>query len=325
MPLTISTYSFLKLKYILCSVALFSFVVHSQSFDVNGGVMARLSMVIGNQNQKIEAGISAIGTLNYNDAAIETGVHFNVGQLFKRHNIKQSGLFYGYDLYALGGVGQNGNLLGASLSSINPVIIFDANKRTGFKGLGFGFQKEFFSEELSYFNTRRGKLLMRFSNAAHSFDITFMNDFKFAPLFNGEGTDYGATGNLRIGYTQILGRREVYRAGIALDLFTPKPDYTRTPDNPLNADDGRKNVWYTVAPYADAFYANVYAFGYYQHGFYNAFAKAGMNSQKLGAYVQNSLHDTVGLNPRYPWDVTEKDHFFYEVGASIFKSVGYED
>lgn len=311
--------------FLLCCFLLYAPIINAQDFQINGGVMARVSLVVGNQNKKIEAGISAIGVLNYNDAAFETGAHFNIGHLFERHNIKQQGVFFGYDVYTLVGIGKNTNLLGSTISGINPVFIYDIDEKSGFNGVGFGYQKEFFPGDLSHFNIRRGKLLMRFSNANHSFDITFLNDFKFSPVFNGEGTDYGTTGNLRVGYTHILGYREIYRVGVALDLFTPKPDYTRTPDNVINSDDGRKNVWHTVPPYENSFYANLYAFGYYKNDFYNAFAKAGINSQKLGAYVQNKLHDTVGLNPRFPWDVIESDKLFLELGASILKSKSYED
>lgn len=307
-------------KYFLIYLLLFPLTGRSQTFKVNGGAMARVSFVLGNQNQKIEAGLSAIGTTNYGDASLEIGAHFDLGQLFKRHTIKQRGIFYGYDFYALGGIGKNSNLLGSTISGIEPGLIFDTEGDTGFNGLGFGFQKEFFPGDLSHFSIRRGKLLTRFSNANHSIDVTFMNDFKFAPLFDGEGSDFGTTGNLRIGFTQISGNSEIFRVGVALDLFTPKPDYTRTPNNPINSDDGRKNSWYTTEPYSDTFYANLYAFGTYQNEHYNAFAKAGINSQKLGAYIQNTLHDGFGLNPRFPWDVLAEDKLFVELGSSLLKT-----
>ena len=215
--------------------------------------------------------------------------------------------------------------MGAGLADQSTVLTFNPDGEGGFNGVGFGFQKEYLPGDLSQFNQKRGKIMFRFSNAQHSFDIAFMNDFKFGRLFNGDGTDFGNTGTLIIGYTEILSSNSSFRSGIALELFTPKPDYARTPNNPTNSDDGRKNVWYTETPYASLFYANLYAFGQYQDGDYNAFAKAGFNSQKLGAYIQNLLHDGIGLNPRFPWDVTAKDKIFTEVGGSLITTERYDN
>jgi hypothetical protein len=45
-----------------------------------------------------------------------------------------------------------------------------------------------------------------------------------------------------------------------------------------------------------------------------------MNSEKLGAFVQNTLHDSFGLNPRFPWNVNKKDKLFLELNSSIFNT-----
>ena len=42
-----------------------------------------------------------------------------------------------------------------------------------------------------------------------------------------------------------------------------------------------------------------------------------MNSQWIGAYIQNTLHDGFGLNPRFPWKVDEKDQLFFEITGSV--------
>jgi len=283
-----------------------------------------VTLTIGNQDQKIDLSLLGAGTIGYGDATIESVINVSVGQLLKKHTIKESGLFYGYDFFTLAGIGKNSNLLGANLANRNPTLLFNPNGEGGFNGIGFGFQKEFLPKNLAHFNQKRGKLLLRFSNAQHSFDITFINDFKFL-LFNGDATDFGDTGALTIGYTQIVSRDNIYRAGIALELFTPKPNYSRTPENPINSDDGRKNVWYTEAPFDSLFITNLYAFGQYQDEHYSAFAKAGLNSQKLGAHIQNTLHDSFGLNPRFPWDVTAKDKVIIEIGGSIHNIESYEN
>lgn len=283
-----------------------------QSFNSNYAIVGKLGLTLGNQTIKIETGLSAFGTINYGDAALEAGINLISGQPFKSHTVKTNGLFYGYEVFTLAGIGKNANLLGSSIADINKSILFDQTESGGFNGLGFGFQKKFMTKEMSHFSVKRGKFLARFSNANHSLDIAFMNDFRFKNLFNGEGTDFGETGGLVIGFTTINSRFEAYRVGIGLELFTPKPDHSKTPNNRINSDDGRKNVWHTLTPFNNLFYANVFAFGSYQQEFYFASAKAGLNSQKLGAYVQNKLHDSFGLNPRFPWNVDAKDKLIIE-------------
>lgn len=295
---------------------LVSYTSIGQKLGGNYGVLGKLQFIFGNQNIKLEAGLSAFGTANYGDAAMEGGVNLISGHLFKRHTIRKNGVFYGYEFFALMGIGQNSNLLGSTISNFNKTILFDHEGKGGFSGIGFGFQKEFLPKNLNHFNLKQGKILMRFSNANHALDITFTNDFKFGRLFNGEGTDYGKTGSLIIGFTKIESRFEAYRVGLGIELFTPKPNYAKTPNNNINSDDGRKNVWHTVSPYQNLFYANAFAFGSFQDEYYSVYSKAGINSQKLGAFVQNTLHDSFGLNPRFPWDVTANDKLLIEVSIS---------
>ena len=262
--------------------------------------------------------------MNYNDAAIESGISLISGQLFKRHTIKESGGYFGYEFFTLIGIGKNTNLLGSSVSDFNTSLLINPYGKGGFNGLGFGFQKEYLPKTLEHFNLQRGKLLMRFSNANHAIDFAFLNDFKFGRIFNGEGTDFGSTGSLQLGFTKLQTIDEIYRVGIRVELFTPKPDYSRTPNNPINSDDGRKNVWHTVQPFENTFYTNLYGFGSYQGRDLSLHAKLGMNSQKLGAYIQNTLHDGPGLNPRFPWDVTQHDRLFIEFSTSLIKTEVYE-
>ena len=296
-------------------------LIHGQQFSASYGVLGTIQLVLGNQNQKIDAGISLFGALQYGDAAIESGFNFSAGQLLKRHTIRQPGRVYRYEFFGLTGIGSNSNLLGAALFDSGSTLLYRANGKGGFHGIGFGFQKEFLPGTLDFFSIRRGKFLMRFSNANHSIDVSFMNDFRFGRLFYGQGTDFGPTGTLQIGFTQINSIDQVYRTGIGVALFTPKPDYTRTPRNYINSDDGRYNVWFTKASFQSVYYANIYAFGTYQENFSSATLHLGINSQKLGAYIQNTLHDGPGLNPRFPWDVFQKNKLFYELTGSLYKRI----
>ena len=291
---------------------------YGQSFTSNGGVLIKAQIQLGNQNQGVKIGAYAVGAAHYGDVAIEGGIALYSGYLFKRHTVKTRGLHYGYDVFSLIGIGNNTNLLVSSFFADNP-LLFSPEIDQKFYGLGFGFEKEFLPANLNEFDQRLGKFLLRFSNARHSINSQFKNDFKFGKVFNGQATDYGNTGHFSISYSEYQSPLRAIHIGAGLQLFTPEADYSRTPDNKVqNAADGSRPVWHTKGRYNKLFYANLYGYGSYQDDGVFAFAKAGLNSQKLGAFIQNTLHDSFGLNPRYPWDVTASDRIFIETGASLF-------
>jgi len=301
---------------------LWSYFLHSQQLQADGGVLLKAEITFGNQNQWLQLGMFGFGALNYGDASLESGVSFASYQFLKRHDKKISGGGYSYEFFALGGIGKNTNLLGSSVSELNTAIIFNAKGEGGFNGLGFGFRKDFLPKDLKSYGTRRGQFIMRFGNADHSMHAVFSNDFKIGNVFNGQRTDYAATGSFTVGFAQIRNSNNVYQAGLGVELFTPQPDYSRSPRNKRNSDDGRKNVWFTLPPFKDLFYGNLYTFGTYQDKNYELHSKLGINSQWMGAYLQNKLHDGFGLNPRFPWNVEAKDKLFYEVAGSINHTLG---
>ena len=302
---------------LLCFSYLISLSIQAQRLTVNGGILIKAEITLGNQNQWVKTGILGFGVVNYGDISIEGGTSFYTHYLGKRHTQKAKGLGYGYEVFALGGIGKNTDLLGSSISNQTNEIIFDPLGKGGFNGFGFGFEKEYLPGKLKAYSLGRGSILMRFSNADHSIQIAFYNDFRFGQLVRGQGTDFGATGSLKIGFSQYQNFRSAYKAGVGVELFTPEPDYTKTPENPVNSDDGRKNVWFTLPPYKDIFYANLYGYGTYQDNYFSASGRLGYNSQKLGAYVQNILHDGLGLNPRFPWDVHAKDQIYIELSGTL--------
>ncbi|MFT5847359.1 MAG: hypothetical protein ACJARX_002388 [Psychroserpens sp.] len=73
------------------------------------------------------------------------------------------------------------------------------------------------------------------------------------------------------------------------------------------------------------FYTNLYAFGAYQDSNYSVSTRLGFNSQRLGSFIQNTLHDGIGLNPRFPWNVTQKDVLFIETTGSINHTITDHD
>ncbi|PQJ73361.1 hypothetical protein [Polaribacter butkevichii] len=289
---------------------------YSQSFKVNLGFLLKAQIQLGNQNQGIKLGAYGLGTAQFNDLSMETGVALYSGYLLKKYTVKTSGLNFGYDFFTLLGIGNNNNFLGSSFFEDGPLLATIENKQR-FYGIGFGFEKEFLPKELSTFNQRLGKFLLRFSDEGSSINIQLKNDFRAGKIFYGEGTDFGKTGMLKLSYSRVVNPKEIVHVGMAVSLFTPLQDYSKTPNNLMNSDDESKNVWYTKAPYKNLFYANLYVFGGYQNDSFSGFLKAGVNSQKLGAFVQNTLHDSFGLNPRFPWNVSEKDKLFLEFNTSI--------
>ncbi len=187
--------------------------------------------------------------------------------------------------------------------------------------MDWGFGKDYLPKKLKPYSLKRGQILMRFGNADHSVQVVFQNDVKLGNVFRGEGTDYGTTGSLSFGFAQIKDPFTAYELGIALELFTARPNYTELPRNTINSDDGRKPVWFVLGPFEDLFYSNLYAFGSYHDRDYSATVKLGINSQRLGAFIQNTLHDGFGLNPRFPWDITAKDRLFFEVSGATFLNI----
>ena len=292
---------------------------YTQSLKVNFGFLLKAQIQLGNQNQGIKLGAYGLGTGQFNDLSIETGVALYSGYVLKKHTIKTARFNFGYDVFGLLGVGKNNNFLGSSFFEDGPLLATIENKQC-FYGIGFGFEKEFLPKELSAFNQRLGKLLLRFSDGDNSVNIQFKNDLRAGIFFYGDGTDFGKTGMLKLSYSSIVSHQEIIHVGVAISLFTPLQDYSKTPNNLVNSDDGGKNVWYTKAPYKNLFYANMYAFGGYKNRNFSGTLKAGINSEQLGAFVQNTLHDSFGLNPRFPWNVSKKNKLFLEFNSSVFNT-----
>lgn len=311
------------------SLMLYLFLVvveisNAQSLDIDFGFLVKAKIQLGNQNQGIKVSANTLIAGQYNTFSFESGFSFFSGYFTKRHQIKTAGFHYGYDVFILSGVGNNSNLLGASFFE-NTILLSNPQENQRFYGLGFGFEKEFLPKELSVFNQRLGKFLVRLSQRNHSFNIQFKNDLRVGTVFNGEGTDFAATGSFLVSYSAVENPLEAFYIGVGLSLFTPLQDYSKTPNNLLNSDDGSKNVWHLQKPYSTNFYANAFVFGGFVKNNFSSATKLGINSQKLGAYVQNTLHDGFGLNPRFPWDVAAKDKLFFEWDSLIFKNTTLDE
>ncbi len=290
----------------------------AQSFRANGAVTLDAKITIGNQNVFFKTGVSLYGNLNLENIATEAGVSMYTGYLFKKHTIERKGWTKGYDVFYLFGYGRNDNLLGSSLSQYNASIVYEEKDNNEFYGIGFGFEKEFLPGSLQEFNQRIGRMMMRFSSNHRSFGLSFKNDLRIGGLFLGDATDFGATGSLYLTYVHAQNLERIHQFGFVIELFTPQQDYNRIADNSKNSDDGRKNVWHTTGVHKDVFYANSYVSYKLQQDHLIYQFSTGIESNKLGAYIQNTLHDGFGLNPRFPWNVTQKNKWYWQGELGTF-------
>ncbi|PKP24759.1 MAG: hypothetical protein CVU03_11125 [Bacteroidetes bacterium HGW-Bacteroidetes-2] len=303
-----------KLFCISCFL-LYSFLINAQNTVAKGGVSLKAEFAFGSQNQHFKLGSYFFGTINIGNFGTESGTAFSVYLFTKRHGLKIPGLAYSYELFAMTGWGKSTNLLGSTIAILPTESIFNPKGVGGFGGIGFGINKDILPRDLKKFNSRRGNFLLRYSNSNYSINLNFSNDMNFL-LFKGQGTDLGATGSLIITAVEIRGY-ELRRLGIGLDVFTPVPDYLQLPRNTINSDDGWRNVWFNTNPYKDLLHANLYVDARFQENAFSWAGKIGVDSPKIGAYVQNVIHDSFGLFPRFSWPVEQNSKLFYEFTANI--------
>lgn len=308
------TYTFKKIGF--CAILVFfnfpPLTSHGQKIHSNIGILLKAKFILGNQNQGLQLGAHTFFAAHWNNAAVEGSLGLNTGYQIKKYSVNAAGFSWGYDGFILMGYGRNSNLLVSSLVTDGPYVGVK-NDDAFFYGLGLGVEKEHLPQPLNHFNQRLGKFILRLSTENESYHFLLKNDFRSGYTFLGEGTDFGMTGMVELGYSRIIDHHEILQFGIGTLLFTPDPDYGKTPTNPINSADGSKNVWFTEPPFANLFLGNLYAFGQYQKEFYHYGGHIGMNSEKYGAFAQNTLHDSFGLNPRFPWDVSARDRWYIQL------------
>ncbi|MBO1256455.1 hypothetical protein J3L16_12250 [Alteromonas sp. 5E99-2] len=282
--------------------------------DTHGGLKLNFELTFGTDNVTSRIGLLAFGAAAKSNLGAEFGAGVWAQAHARRFGAGTTGWSFGYDRFGLVGIGDNSNLLGSALSESVTAPLFSENSDKAFVGVGYGIINENISGSLSKFGLQRGKLIVRAANKNSSIHITFANDLRES-FMKGGATDYGQTGALAIQYNQVR-NNSLTQVGFGLDFFTPQPDFNREPSNPTNSDEGRKRVWYTTKPWDKLFHANLF-FEFARQDEDRAISgKIGTNSQKLGAYAQNRIHDGFGLVPRYPWAIDQKNKLLFEVTAS---------
>ena len=299
--------------YWLCVVLTLVFsYANAQSFVyVQGGLGVKVAVTLGTQELDVKTGLSGFGVLHAGAFSVEGNLNIQLGSFLRHYGINKPGVFSYIEASILAGFGKNANMLGSNIGFTERVVLYDTTGRGNFYGLGWGIIMQPVSGSLSKFNNRRGSFNLRFAGDEGSFFISFANDFR-SSLMRGTGTDKGLTGQIKLGYTRLY-NESVYTLATGFDLYTPEPDYVRPPRNPVNSDDGRKNVLYGTKPFSEVFHANLYMQVGYQSLSKYGYAKLGIDSPKIGAFVQNTLHDNFALYPRFGWPVHKNAKPYFEL------------
>ncbi|MEM9620570.1 MAG: hypothetical protein AAF993_02905 [Pseudomonadota bacterium] len=284
----------------------------ANSHAASGGIQARVEFTLGTHNIQAKLGVFAFAAA---EGAISTegGVGGWCYFYARRFGARTQGHGCGYEAFVLAGIGKNENLLGSTVSRHQADAFYRA--RPGdYAGIGFGISRDQPSGSLRKFGVRQGQAIIRVAAGDHSLHLNFANDLRIGP-FRGAASDEGPTGSLHLGYASTDGA-SLRQFGLGLELFTPVPDYSTSPDNPQNSEDGAKRVWFTTPPWENLFYANLYVQAGRQRDNQIWSARLGVDSMQLGALIQNTIHDSFGLYPRYPWPVQAANQAYVEVTAS---------
>ena len=279
--------------------------------SAGGGVQVKLELTTGTQDTLVRFGLFGFGTISKGQTAAEAGLGLWGQAHASRYGAATRGWAFGYEAFALVGHGNNDNLLGSTVASTPTNGLFRAGRPSHFFGLGFGVTDERLSGSLAKFGIRRGNAIIRVADGDRSLHLSVANDLRIGPIV-GEASDFGPTSSVQVGFARGE-RRALSRFGLGFDIFTPKQDYGRAPSNPTNSGDGRKRSWYTTAPWGELFHANLYVSAARIEEDHAWSAKLGLDSAKLGAYVQNRIHDGFGLYPRFPWPVGNRDRPYVEL------------
>lgn len=289
------------------------------SSQAGGGVQIKLELTLGNQDTAARISVFGFGAASKGKTAVEAGLSFWGQYQLRRYGAAHNGWAGGYEAFALVGHGRNDNLLGSVVGQLGTNGFSDPDHRGDFFGLGFGIRDDQIAGSLAKFGVRQGSVILRAASADRSLHLNFSNDFRIGPVY-GQATDFGPTSRVRLGYAKVLGRR-LDRYGLAFDIFTPQQDFKRAPSNPENSGDGRKRSWYTTEPWGALFHANLYVSAARSTDDSTWSAKLGTDSPRLGAYLQNRIHDGFGLYPRFPWPTAVPNRPYVELTGARLKNL----
>ena len=284
-------------------ILIFTTIVKGQTF--RNSPFLGFGFNVGMQHSYIQlfihnTSLGRIATFN-----TEVGVGVSVKYAFSKFSIHIPQWFFDYESYVLPGFSKH---------QPDPVYAGDLNylqeQRISFSGIGFGLKRSYNSKKIALLKNKLGVFYIR-NQFNNSFLLTkFQNDFRAYPIFRGAATDQGETGAIYVNYTD-----DIQKIGFAIELFTPIPDYSKSPTVDLNSKNGEHPVLEVVKNTYNKYHGNFYI-TYSHNKLQDSEVKIGVDSKIMGAFTQNLLHDNFGLYPRFPWPIKEKDVLFLQLNKS---------
>lgn len=296
--------------------------------ETDGGAAVNVRLTLGNQNKSLALGIPLFGAAVGGHASVEGGVSYTLGQHFQMFEVGslgwgRSALSSTLDWQVQGALGQHRGFLGLDSGSPTPLFANDRRKFTA--GLGLGQRYNWLPTRIKEFENVQGTLKVFFAHGDFRESILFSNDTRmyFPLLVLGGGTDLGPTASL-LGRLDIRNGRGVLSLGIAHDMFTPLPDRTRPPTN-TSVRQGKHGTYFTQGNFQNLYHGNTYTFAEFRERHWQASVKLGVDSQRLGAAIQDFIHNNVTGSPLFPgWDPNQPARLFLELsGAGLLSTRDY--
>lgn len=292
---------------ILLLISTFKSVAGDFSGTLNGAFTVHI--LLGTQQKAVNFGLSIFGTSTYKSTSVEGGININISPFLQKYGIYQHNFAGSIELFGLIGYGKNANLLGSNAGLTRHTAFYDYTvKNNFFYGAGLVAVLNQLTGDLKKFQNKQGGLILRFSDKQNSVAFNMINDVNARP-FSKSGTDKGETARALLSYTTIK-NDELFGVGIGLDMFTPEADYGVAPHSPSNSEENTRLVLVNTKPYDDLFHLNLFSSFVYQNDKLSFDGRFGVDNYKLGALVQNIIHDNFGLYPRFSWPVTKKGKIY---------------
>jgi len=293
-------------------ISIFINKAFSQNFSGTISGAVSVNILLGTQLKALNVGLSIFGTTTYrSETSLEGGVNLNLSPFMQKYGIYKGDFSSSIEMFGLVGYGQNKNLLGSNIGLTKHTSFYDYTVKDGhFYGAGLSVILNKINGDLSKFQNKQGGFIFRFSEKQNSVTFNMVNDVNARP-YSKSGSDKGSTARVMLSYSTIKGV-ELYGFGFGLDMFTPEADYSKAPRGHINDDDGMVAVLINTKPYDDLYHLNLFTSIVYQNQSrnINVDGRVGVDSYKLGALVQNAIHDNFGLYPRFSWPVTKKAKFY---------------
>ncbi|PIQ16556.1 MAG: hypothetical protein COW67_02260 [Flavobacteriales bacterium CG18_big_fil_WC_8_21_14_2_50_32_9] len=313
------------MRYVIF-ILFFIYSLRSSAGDLSGTINGAFTVhiLLGTQEKALNFGISIFGTSTYKSTSVEGGINVNISPFFQKYGIYQGNFAGSIEFFGLIGYGKNANLLGSNVGITRHTAFYDYTKtRNFFYGAGLVAVLNQTTGNLKKFDNKQGGLILRFSDKQNSVAFNMVNDVNARP-FSKSGTDKGNTARAILSYSTIK-NDELFGVGIGLDMFTPEADYGVVPHSHTNSEEDTRLVLVNTKPYDHLFHFNLFSSFVYQNDKLNFDARFGVDNYKLGALVQNIIHDNFGLYPRFSWPITQKGKFYSLLDFNAPFNINFND